>query len=154
MQRIETVIEPAIPMSNDFGILAPSAFKCEDTPMAQLDLADRYGRGRNYTFPIALIISILGIGWLIWAGGFHAKPEIKTTVIAYDAKSPKAIELTFEVSRKDESKVFTCVLTGTDVNHFIVGEIQRKIQPGERLITVSIPTRSTAAFAKVVRCTS
>ena len=122
--------------------------------MTQLDLADRYGHGRNYTFPIALIVSILGIGWLLWAGVFHAKPDIKTTVIAYDAKSPNEIELTFEVSRKVESKIFTCILTGTDQNHFIVGEIQRKIEPGERLIKVTIPTRSTAAFAKVVRCTS
>ena len=122
--------------------------------MSQLDLADRYGQSRNYTWLVAILVSIIGISWLIWAALFHATPEIKTQVISYNATSAKEIELKFQVTRKDDSKLFTCTLTGTDINHFVVGEIQRKIQPGERLITVSIPTRSTAAFAKVVRCTS
>lgn len=148
------MIEPAIPMSKDLVILAPLSFKCEDTPMSHLDLADRYGQSRNHTWPIAILLSILGIGWLLWAAIFHATPEIKTQVISYNATSAKEIELKFQVTRKNDSKVFTCTLTGADINHFVVGEIQRKIEPGERLITVSIPTRSTAAFAKVVRCTS
>lgn len=148
------MIEPAIPISNDLGILAPLDFKCEDTPMSQLDFADRYGQRRNYTWLIAILGSIIGIGWLVWAALFHANPEIRTEIISYNAKSAKEIELKFQVIRKDDSKFFTCTLTGTDLNHFVVGEIQRKIQPGERLISVAIPTRSKAAFAKVVRCTS
>lgn len=122
--------------------------------MSELDLADRYGRGKNYTLPIAVVVAILGIAWLIWAGIFHAQPEIKTKVISYNATSNNAIDLKFQVIRKDESKKFTCTLTGTDINHYVVGEVQRVIAPRERLISVTIPTRSTAAFAQVVRCTS
>lgn len=120
--------------------------------MQAVDLNDRYGRGRNYIVPIAIAIAAIGIGWLLWAANFHSKPEIKTNVISYNALSPREIELSFEVIRKEPSKVFTCTLTGTDINHFVVGEIQREIKASERLITVRIPTRSTAAFAQVARC--
>ena len=122
--------------------------------MSKLDLADRYGASKNLALPLSIIAAILGIAWLLWAAAFHSTPEIKTNVISYNATSGNEIALKFQVIRKDESKKFTCTLTGSDINHFIVGEIQRVIGPGERIVSVVIPTRSTAAFAKVVGCTS
>lgn len=122
--------------------------------MSEIDLADRYGQGKNRALPLAVIASILGVAWLLWAAVFHSSPEIKTNIISYNAISANEIELKFQVTRKDELKIYTCTLTGTDINHFVVGEIQRTIAPHERIITAKIPTRSTAAFAKVVGCTS
>ena len=120
--------------------------------MEPLDLADRYGTRKSRMIPIAIIISVFGIGWLIWAANFHSKPEIRTDVISYNAISNNIIELKFQVTRKNPNQIYTCTLTGSDINHFVVGEIQRKIKAGERLISVQIPTRSYAAFAQVARC--
>ena len=97
---------------------------------------------------------VFGIIWIIWAGLFHAKPEIRTTLISFSIVSDQEVSIRYSVQRKDASSAATCTLQASDMKKNIVGEIEDEITPGfanfERI--TEIPTRSAAVTAIVSRC--
>jgi hypothetical protein len=116
---------------------------------------DRYAirPSRGWQLPAA-IFAIAGIIWILWAGLFHATPEFRTTLISFSVISDEEVSIRYSVQRKNPSTFATCTLQARDVEKNVVGEIEDQITPGsadfERFS--SIPTRSGAATASVVRC--
>ena len=116
---------------------------------------DRYGvrPTKGWVTP-AVVIAVIGISWLIWAGLHHSNPNIRASVISFTATTDRAMSIRYEVVRKDKGQVITCTLVARDYDKNVVGQIEDEIGPGLASLekTTSIPTRSQAVNADVTAC--
>jgi hypothetical protein len=102
----------------------------------------------------AIILAIVGIAWVFWAGLFHAQPEFRITLISFSIVSDEEVSIRYAIQRNDPSTPATCTLQAKDADKNVVGEIEDEITPGRASFEqiTSIPTRSAAATAIVARC--
>jgi len=116
---------------------------------------DRYGvrPTKGWVTP-AVIIAVIGISWLIWAGLHHSNPNIRASVISFTATTDRAMSIRYEVVRKDKGQVITCTLVARDYDKNVVGQIEDEIGPGLAVVekNTDIPTRSQGVNADVVAC--
>jgi hypothetical protein len=116
---------------------------------------DRYGvrPTKGWVTP-AVVIAVIGISWLIWAGLHHSNPNIRASVISFTATTDRAMSIRYEVVRKDKGQVITCTLVARDYDKNVVGQIEDEIGPGLAVVqkTTDIPTRSQGVNADVVAC--
>ena len=116
---------------------------------------DRYGvrPTKGWVTP-AVIIAVIGISWLIWAGLHHSNPNIRASVISFTATTDRAMSIRYEVVRKDIGQVITCTLVARDYDKNVVGQIEDEIGPGLAVVekNTDIPTRSQGVNADVVAC--
>ena len=116
---------------------------------------DRYGvrPTKGWVTP-AVVIAVIGISWLIWAGLHHSNPKIRASVISFTATTDRAMSIRYEVVRKDKNQVLTCTLVARDYDKNVVGQIEDEIGPGLAVVqkTTDIPTRSQGVNADVVAC--
>ncbi len=116
---------------------------------------DRYGvrPTKGWVTP-AVVIAVIGISWLIWAGLHHSNPNIRASVISFTATTDRAMSIRYEVVRKDKDQVLTCTLVARDYDKTVVGQIEDEIGPGLAVVQKStqIPTRSQGVNADVVAC--
>ena len=118
---------------------------------------DRYGvrPTKGWVTP-AVVIAVIGISWLIWAGLHHSNPNIRASVISFTATTDRAMSIRYEVVRKDIGQVITCTLVARDYDKNVVGQIEDEIGPGLAVVqkNTDIPTRSQGVNADVVACRS
>ena len=116
---------------------------------------DRYGvrPTKGWVTP-AVVIAVIGISWLIWAGLHHSNPNIRVSVISFTATTDRAMSIRYEVVRKDKGQVITCTLVARDYDKNVVGQIEDEIGPGLAVVqkNTEIPTRSQGVNADVVAC--
>ena len=116
---------------------------------------DRYGvrPTKGWVAP-AVVIAVIGISWLIWAGLHHSNPNIRASVISFTATTDRAMSIRYEVVRKDKGQVITCTLVARDYDKNVVGQIEDEIGPGLAVVqkNTDIPTRSQGVNADVVAC--
>ena len=116
---------------------------------------DRYGvrPTKGWVTP-AVVIAVIGISWLIWAGLHHSNPNIRASVISFTATADRAMSIRYEVVRKDKGQVITCTLVARDYDKNVVGQIEDEIGPGLAVVqkNTDIPTRSQGVNADVVAC--
>ena len=116
---------------------------------------DRYGvrPTKGWVTP-AVVIAVIGISWLIWAGLHHSNPNIRASVISFTATTDRAMSIRYEVVRKDKGQVITCTLVARDYDKNVVGQIEDEIGPGLAVVqkNTEIPTRSQGVNADVVAC--
>ena len=116
---------------------------------------DRYGvrPTKGWVTP-AVVIAVIGISWLIWAGLHHSNPNIRASVISFTATTDRAMSIRYEVVRKDKDQVLTCTLVARDYDKNVVGQIEDEIGPGLAVVqkNTDIPTRSQGVNADVVAC--
>ena len=116
---------------------------------------DRYGvrPTKGWVTP-AVVIAVIGISWLIWAGLHHSNPNIRASVISFTATTDRAVSIRYEVVRKDKGQVITCTLVARDYDKNVVGQIEDEIGPGLAVVqkNTDIPTRSQGVNADVVAC--
>jgi len=116
---------------------------------------DRYGvrPTKGWVTP-AVVIAVIGISWLIWAGLHHSNPNIRASVISFTATTDRAMSIRYEVVRKDIGQVITCTLVARDYDKNVVGQIEDEIGPGLAVVekNTDIPTRSQGVNADVVAC--
>jgi hypothetical protein len=116
---------------------------------------DRYGvrPTKGWVTP-AVVIAVIGISWLIWAGLHHSNPNIRASVISFTATTDRAMSIRYEVVRKDIGQVITCTLVARDYDKNVVGQIEDEIRPGLAVVqkNTDIPTRSQGVNADVVAC--
>lgn len=122
--------------------------------MTEFSFADRYGQRPSRWQGVAIAFFIVGGSWLIWAGLHHSRPEISATLISFQAKNDRSIEIRYSLARQNSKATVTCTLIAHDYDKNVVGEIEDRIAPGDGLIerTSLIPTRSQAVNAGVSRC--
>jgi hypothetical protein len=116
---------------------------------------DRYGvrPTKGWVTP-AVVIAVIGISWLIWAGLHHSNPNIRASVISFTATTDREMSIRYEVVRKDKGQVITCTLVARDYDKNVVGQIEDEIGPGLAVVqkNTDIPTRSQGVNADVVAC--
>ena len=119
------------------------------------DYNDRYGiKPAARWRPVAAVILVVGLIWLLWAGLHHARPEITFRLISFTVTDSREIFIRYEATRRDENRELTCTLVARDFDKLIVGQIDDLIPAGKSYIdrTTPIPTRNLAATATVLRC--
>jgi hypothetical protein len=116
---------------------------------------DRYGvrPTKGWVAP-AVVIAVMGISWLVWAGLHHSNPNIRASVISFTATTDREMSIRYEVVRQDKNQVLTCTLVARDYDKTVVGQIEDEIGPGLEVVqkTTDIPTRSQGVNADVVAC--
>jgi hypothetical protein len=122
--------------------------------MSEFSFSDRYGQSPPRWKGPAIIFLIIGLGWLTWAGLFHARPEIRSSLISFSVQSDRAINIRYSIDRRTPGHSVACTLVAHDFDKNVVGEIVDVIPPGAAQIdrTVVITTRTAAVNAGISRC--
>ncbi|MEL4504276.1 DUF4307 domain-containing protein [Luteococcus sp. H138] len=120
--------------------------------MTTLTDADRARIAARYPVPPArhkiylVLVTLLGLllaGWLGWAGGRGATPDVVADVHSFHDGGEHQITADLRVQRKDPSKAAVCTLEATAENFVRVGELEATIPPGtEKITRISIPVRT------------
>lgn len=124
--------------------------------MSELDFSDRYGQRPMRWKGLALILLVVGGGWLIWAGLHHSRPAITATLISFSIPSDRAVSLRYAIDRRSPNSVIICTLVAHDFDKNVVGQIDDSIPAGAAHVEkiTLIPTRSAAVNASISRCRS
>ena len=122
-------------------------------------LRDRYGisKARVPKWLItAILISVIGGGWLLWTANHYTYPEIKSTLISFREVDAKSIEIRYSVEIKNPNSQVICRLAARDYGLNIVGQIDDQIPLGTTTTTriVRIPTRLAAVNAQIESCST
>ena len=122
--------------------------------MSELDFSDRYGQRPTRWRSLAILLLVVGIGWLTWAGLHHSRPEIRSTLISFEIPSERSIAIRYSIDRRTPSAEVTCTLIAYDIDKNIVGEIQDRTAAGAARIekTTVVPTRSSVVSGAISRC--
>ena len=116
---------------------------------------ERYGlkKGRSW-IAVALITSVVGVGWLTWAGVYHSNPSNRVQLISFIVDSDRAVSVRYSVDREDPQAITICTVIARDYYKNVVGQIDQEIAAGSakvELVTI-VPTRSEAVNADVSTC--
>lgn len=122
--------------------------------MSELDLSDRYGQRPARWKGLAVVLLIVGGGWLIWAGLHHSRPAITPTLISFSIPSERGISLRYSIDRRDPTVWVICTLVAHDYDKNVVGQIDDSIPAGAAHVekTTLIPTRTAAVNASISHC--
>jgi hypothetical protein len=116
---------------------------------------ERYGVAKATRWPaIALVVGILGIGWLVWSALYHSNPPLRSQLVSFTITDDRAASVRYFIERQDRNQVVVCTLIARDFDKNIVGQIDQEIPAGKskvELIT-EVPTRSEAVNADVSSC--
>ena len=116
---------------------------------------ERYGVTKATRWPaIALVVGILGIGWLVWSALYHSNPPLRSQLVSFTITDDRAASVRYFIERQDSNQVVVCTLIARDFDKNIVGQIDQEIPAGKtkvELVTV-VPTRSEAVNADVSSC--
>ena len=120
-------------------------------------LRERYGISKA-RFPkwllTALLVAVIGGGWLLWTANHYTYPDIRSTLISFREVDAKKIEIRYSVEIKDPNSQVICRLAARDFGLNIVGQIDDQIPLGTKSATriVLIPTRLAAVNAQIESC--
>ena len=116
---------------------------------------ERYGVAKATRWPaIALVVGILGIGWLVWSALYHSNPPLRSQLVSFTITDDRAASVRYFIERQDSNQVVVCTLIARDFDKSVVGQIDQEIPAGKskvELVTV-VPTRSEAVNADVSSC--
>ncbi len=116
---------------------------------------ERYGVAKSTKWPaIALLVAILGIGWLMWSALYHSNPPLRSQLVSFTITNDRDASVRYFIERGDSQQVVVCTLIARDYYKNIVGQIDQEIPAGAskvELVTV-VPTRSQAVNADVSSC--
>jgi hypothetical protein len=135
--------------------LAPMTEPIKNDPY----LRERYGISKA-RFPkwliTAILISVIGGGWLLWTANHYTYPDIKSTLISFREVDAKSIEIRYSVEIKNPTSQVICRLAARDFGLNIVGQIDDQIPLGTSSATriVRIPTRLAAVNAQIESCST
>lgn len=122
--------------------------------MPELDLSDRYGRRTLRWKPVAFALLIIGGAWLLWAGVYHSRPDVRNALISFSIPSDRAVNVRYTIDRRNPQEAAICTLVARDLDKNVVGEIEDEIPAGAAHVemTTLIPTRTQAVSAGISRC--
>ena len=122
--------------------------------MSELDLSDRYDQKPIRWRSTAIVLLILGGGWLIWAGLHHSRPAITATLISFEIPSDRALVIRYSIDRRTPTDAVTCTLVAYDIDKNIVGEIQDRSAGGAAHLekVTQVPTRVAPVSGAISRC--
>ena len=116
---------------------------------------ERYGVTKATRWPaIALVVGILGIGWLVWSALYHSNPPLRSQLVSFTITDDRAASVRYFIERQDRNQVVVCTLIARDFDKNIVGQIDQEIPAGKTKVELvtDVPTRSEAVNADVSSC--
>jgi hypothetical protein len=116
---------------------------------------ERYGVAKATRWPaIALVVGILGIGWLMWSALYHSNPSLRFQLVSFTITDDRAASVRYFIEREDSNQVVVCTLIARDFDKNIVGQIDQEIPAGKSKVELvtTVPTRSEAVNADVSSC--
>lgn len=121
----------------------------------EFNYQDRYGKtGGKRWLPYAIALAVVGIAWSLWAGIYHANPEIRSQLISFSATGENEMSLRYYIERTDPKQVVICTLVVMDQDKSVVGQIDDVISAGTSRSeqTTAIAARITPVSASIARC--
>jgi len=120
-------------------------------------LRNRYGireSKRPAWLAPALVLAIVGGGWLLWSAQHFSTPEIRSTLISFQEISDSKISIRYSLEFKNPAISHSCLLSAKDYGVNTVGQLTDQIPTGQAKITreVIIPTRLRAVNAGIEKC--
>ena len=116
---------------------------------------DRYGvrSSTRWRMP-AIVLGIIGLLWIFWAGLHNANPDFRIQLISFAVTGEKEITVRYGINRADAGATTICTLVAKDIDKNVVGQIDEMIEPGPSYVERSTPiaTRSAPVTASVLRC--
>jgi Domain of unknown function (DUF4307) len=119
---------------------------------------ERYGAPRPWSRPLAVTLTatlaLVGLGWLLWAGLYHAQPAVSERLRTFQVVGPGAVSATIDIEREPGVAV-ECLLEAQAADHFVVGERQVRIAAGPQQTltrTYRIETERPATNAVLDGC--
>ena len=116
---------------------------------------ERYGAAKATRWPaIALVVAILGIGWLMWSALYHSNPPLRSQLVSFTITNDREASVRYFIERTDSQQIVVCTLIARDYDKNIVGQIDQEISAGKskvELVAV-VPTRSESVNADVSSC--
>ena len=116
---------------------------------------ERYGAAKATRWPaIALVVAILGIGWLMWSALYHSNPPLRSQLVSFTITNDREASVRYFIERTDSQQIVVCTLIARDYDKNIVGQIDQEIGAGKskvELVAV-VPTRSESVNADVSSC--
>lgn len=119
------------------------------------DYEARYGTAKATRWPVvALVVAILGIGWLMWSALYHSNPPLRSQLVSFTIESDREASVRYFIERSDSQQVVICTLIARDFDKNIVGQIDQEIAAGKTKVELvtAVPTRSEAVNADVSSC--
>jgi hypothetical protein len=116
---------------------------------------ERYGAAKTTRWPaIALVVAILGIGWLMWSALYHSNPPLRSQLVSFTITDDRSASVRYFIEREDDNQVVVCTLIARDFDKNIVGQIDQEIPAGKTKVELvtDVPTRSEAVNADVSSC--
>ena len=116
---------------------------------------ERYGATKATRWPaIALIVAILGIGWLMWSALYHSNPPLRSQLVSFTITDDRSASVRYFIEREDSNQVVVCTLIARDFDKNVVGQIDQEIPAGKSKVELvtDVPTRSKAVNADVSSC--
>ncbi len=116
---------------------------------------ERYGVAKATRWPaIALVVGILGIGWLVWSALYHSNPPLRSQLVSFTITDDRAASVRYFIERQDSDQVVVCTLIARDFDKNIVGQIDQESPGGKSKVELvtDVPTRSEAVNADVSSC--
>jgi len=124
---------------------SPDAFNYEE----------RYGVAKATRWPaIALVVAIVGIGWLMWTALYHSNPSLRSQLVSFTITDDRSASVRYFIERQDSNQVVVCTLIARDFDKNVVGQIDQEIPAGKSKVELVkvVPTRSEAVNADVSSC--
>lgn len=121
------------------------------TAPASAETGQRYpSRRRPLWIPLAILLAVLGVGWLAWAGSYGAVRTVTARVDAFTVLSDTRIEVRVTVDRPDVDAAASCLLFAQAATYERVAELPITIDAGgtgltTRTYTLNTIRRATAA---------
>jgi hypothetical protein len=116
---------------------------------------ERYGPTKAIRWPaVALVIALLGIGWLMWSALYHSNPSLRSQLISFTITDDRSASVRYFIERQDSNQVVVCTLIARDYDKNVVGQIDQEIPAGKSKVELvtDVPTRSEAVNADVSSC--
>lgn len=101
--------------------------------------ATRYPRRtrRPLLIVVVAVVAAIGLGWLVWAAYFHARPAVGGDVHVFSIESNQKVSFTLTVQRRDPSVPVSCRVIAQAENFETVGEKTVSV-PGAKASVVDV----------------
>jgi hypothetical protein len=124
------------------------------------DLATRYGTPARTRRPLvvalAVVLLVVGVGWVGWVVLFHSRPEVTSQMVSYDIRGEHSAAATWTVVRRDADVRASCLLQALASDHSVVGQLTVPVTSGPTTaqLTSTLRTERRAGTVQLLGCST
>ena len=111
------------------------------------DLTERYGAPSRLRRPagiaLAVVLAVVGLGWLGWTIWFHTNPEVTSDLVTYDVTSDHQVAARLDVRLGDGVEA-SCRLRALAEDKTAVGELAFTPVAGANEVVIRTERRATS----------